>query len=218
MKKRTNWELVIIIALLLAVSGVTIGFATISRYVVIQSSTQVSLNELYFKVNFSSNSNKLEENPIIPTTSPAGVKASEAVIYNTENESVISNLYAEFDAPGQSVNYEFYVVNTGKYAAYLKSIIFENIVGESTSKVCTLSDGTNQILEKEVCDNINISIKVGKEDVTNSTIPEISNHILQKNNHETVIVTISYDEDAVLSNKSFKVKFGDISILYSAVD
>lgn len=217
-KNMDKWSLIVLIALLLSVTGVTLGFAAISRYIVIQSNTKVKLNESDFKVNFSSDPNGVVENVIVPTTYPSGVKATDAIIDNSGDESIIRNLSAEFDAPGQSVTYKFYSVNSGKYIAYLKSINFNNVSGETSNKICESTGNADQALVDRACEGIKISVKVGELNPAYSTVDNIEDHILLKEYSETIIVTIEYEEDAVVANGDFNVKFGDIVLRYSAVD
>ncbi|MBQ9071697.1 MAG: hypothetical protein IJY25_00875 [Bacilli bacterium] len=217
-KKLDKYTIMVIIALLLAVSGLTFGFAAISRYVVIQSNTKVKYNEYDFKVNFSSHPNSVVENVIVPTTYPKDVKATYGYIDNRGDDSVIRNLSAEFSAPGQSATYQFYIVNSGKYASYLKSINFNNVDGKSSNKICEATGITDQATVDKACEGIKISVKLGKENPTYSTIKNINNHILRKDSYEPILVTIEYDEDALVANGDFNVKFGDIVIKYSSVD
>lgn len=217
-KQLDKWSIVVIIALLLAVSGVTFGFAAVSRYIIIQSNTKVKYNEYDFKVQFSSNKNGISNDLVTPITYPQGLKATNAYIDNSERDSVIRNLSVEFSAPGQSATYYFYAYNSGKYAAYLKSINFNNVQGTDLNKVCIATDSGEQSVVDKVCDDINISVKVGKENPTSSTIKNINSHILLRNNPEPVVVTISYDDDGLVANDDFTVKFGEISLHYSVVD
>ena len=217
-KKKNKWDLVVLIALLISVTGITLGFAAISRYIVIQSNTKVKYNEYDFKVQFSSNKNGISQPIVIPITYPRNLKATNAYIDNSGKDSVIRNLSAEFTGPGQSATYSFYAYNSGKYEAYLKSINFNNIEEKETNKICTAIGTTDQAIVDKTCDDINIIVKVGKEHPTSSTVKNISNHILLRNNPEPVIVTIYYDEEAEVIDGNFSVKFGEITLQYSIVD
>jgi len=205
----------IILGMLFAISGITFGMAAISKQVVIESNTKIKFNETDFKVNFSSNPNTIMEDPISPITIPSNVEASKAIIDNSGDEPVIRNLSAEFNAPGESVTYKFYILNSGKYAAYLKSINFLNITGDTVNKSCKTTGIVSQEAVDKACEGINISVKVGKEEVTYSTVNNINNNILLNNNYETIIVTISYEEDSLVAEGDFNVNFGDITLKYN---
>jgi len=213
-----KWSLIILIALSLSIMGLTFGFAAVSRYIVIQSNTKVKYNEYDFKVQFSSNQNGISNDIIIPSTYPHDINATNGYIDNKGDGSIVRNLSAEFTAPGQSVTYVFYAYNSGKYSAFLKSINFNKINGENTNKICTAITPSDQETVDKVCNDINISVKVGKENPAYSTVENINNHILLRNHPEQVIVTISYDDNAVIANGDFKVNFGDIVLKYSSVD
>ena len=86
------------------------------------------------------------------------------------------------------------------------------------TKSCKTAGIASQESVDKACEGIKIAIKVGKENVTYSTVNNINNHILRKNNYETIIVTISYEENALVAEGDFNVSFGDIALKYSVVD
>ena len=123
-----------------------------------------------------------------------------------------------FTKPGQSATYEFYAYNNGELDAFLKSVIYSNVTGQNSSKVCTATVGTTDSLVQSACNDISVKVKVGVESTTNGSVANITNHILNKKTAEKIIVTIEYAENAQVTDGDFTVAFGDISLNYSSVD
>ena len=143
-----------------------------------------------------------------------------ATIYNDDEMPIIKDLTATFTGAGQSVSYIFYAYNAGAYDAYLTNIKFNNVDGESSSKVCTAIDSssvTSSLLEA-TCNDINVSIDVGATTTVMGSTNDISGHILGRGIFEEIVVTISYADNSNLADGDFKVEFGDIGLTYSTVD
>ena len=95
MEKNRNAQVIAIIALVVRVVGLSIGFAS-----------------------FSSAIDKVEVNEIVPTAEPTSLTTTNATIDNSVDPT-ISNLSATFTEPGQSVVYKFYAYNAGELNANL---------------------------------------------------------------------------------------------------
>ena len=193
----------------------SIGFAAFSNVLNIKPNATVSPSSNSFNVDFSSKEDEVVISEITPIVSPTNLTASKAVIDNT-GAPTISNLNATFTKPGQSVTYEFYAYNDGELDAFLKSIIYSNVTGESSNKVCTAAVGTTDSLVQSACTGI--SVKVGNESSTIGSVASISNHSLVKKTGEKIIVIIEFAENAQVTDGDFSVSFGDIALNYSSVD
>ena len=130
---RDKKKLMILVALI-AVVGVSIGFAAFSSSLLIKSSLSVNPTGEEFKVVFSSRSTSLATDEITPSKTDSAIAVNKAQIDNTGNYPMIKNLGETFTSPGQSITYTFYVRNTGKYDAYLTSIIFHNLTNEAFAR------------------------------------------------------------------------------------
>ena len=117
-----------------------------------------------------------------------------------------------FTEPGQSATYTFYAYNAGEYIAYLKSIVFEG------NKVCTAQGETTQALVDTACTGISLSVKVGSEAATTSSVATITNHSLAKTGADEVTVVISYAEDAGRADGDFEVTLPSVVLTYKSVD
>lgn len=206
------------ILLVVAICFMSIGFAAFSSELTISSSAIVKPDSGDFKVVFSSSGTSYLTNKIVgvATGSATGGNAS---IDNTGDVATISDLTASFTGPGESVKYEFYAYNMSGYVAYLREVKFNNVSGETSSKVCSAIDSssvTSSLLES-ACNDISVSITVG-DDTFGSSTSSVSGHSLGKSTYEKVVVTITYSDNGNAADGDFKVEFGDIGLSYSTVD
>ncbi len=213
MNDNKGYRIIAIVALLLGVVGVTLGYAAFSNTLTISSSAEVRPDPSAFNVDFSTSSSSVVADPIVPTLNPAtdGPTATNGVI-NNANAPTATNLKATFTEPGQEVTYSFYAYNAGEYIAYLNSIVF------SGTKTCTGKSGTTQALVDTACNGINLSVKVGSEAVTSTSIASIASHSLGINGAEEIEVTISYDAGSGRADGDFDVTLPDIVLTYDSVD
>lgn len=217
MEKNRTVQLIAILALVVGVIGLSIGFAAFSNTLKIKSSATVAPDKDTLNVDFSSSPTEVEANEITAVSNPVGLITTKATIDNT-SDPVIKNLSATFTQPGQKATYSFYAYNAGQLQAYLKSIIYANVPDNTTNKVCTAKEGTTDALVQKACNGISVKVKVGSEAETNSSVASISNHALTKGQAEPVTVTLEYAQDADRADGDFTVAFGDITLNYSSVD
>lgn len=205
--------------LMLGVLTMSIGFSAFSSELVIASSASVKPDSSAFRVVFSSSGTQLLTNKITGTAT-GNAKAGSATIENGGDTPRISDLTATFTGPGETVKYEFYVYNSGAYVAYLRDIVFKNVDGESSSKVCTAIDSSSvtDSLMQSACNDIRVSIDVGSTTSVLGTTNNIRGRSLNKGVYEKVVVTISYINNENRADGDFKVEFGDIGLTYSTVD
>ena len=209
-----SYKIISLVALILAVIGVTLGYAAFSSTLTISSSAEVRPDPSTFNVDFSSSNSAVVADPIVPVLSPnnvTGFSATNATIDNT-SDPTISNLKATFTAPGQSVTYTFYSYNAGLYIAYLNSIVF------SGNKTCTAAQGTTQSLVTNACNGIVLTVKVGTEAVTSTSVASISGHSLGINGAEEIVVTIAYTTGSVIADGNFDVTLPNIVLTYESAD
>ena len=226
MEKNRDTKLILVTVLAVGVMGLSIGFAAFSNVLKINSAATVSPDASTFNVDFSSLDSEVETNPIIPeitqattpkVTPAVSLAATNAVIDNS-SDPTISNLNATFNAPGQKATYKFYAYNKGELDAFLKSVIYANVSGQTANKVCTAAQGTTDALVQKACEGIVVKVKVGNEAETTSGLTSITNHQLLKSASEPVTVTIEYLENSARADGDFTVSFGNISLNYSSVD
>ncbi len=216
MEKNRSGQFIALLALIVAIVGVSVGFAAFSSALSIQSSANVKPDQSTLNVDFSSSDTAVVTNAIKPTTTPTTVVATDATIDNS-TDPVIRNLSATFKEPGQKAVYTFYAYNAGELEAFLKSIVYENVSSKNSNKVCTAGEGTTDALVQKACEGISLKVKVGTEAETSSGIASISNHSLGKAKSEEITVTLEYASDATRADGDFTVSFGDVTLNYSSV-
>ena len=216
MEKNRSGQFIALLALIVAIVGVSVGFAAFSSALSIQSSANVKPDQSTLNVDFSSSDTAVVTNAIKPTTTPTTVVATDATIDNSA-DPVIRNLSATFKEPGQKAVYTFYAYNAGELEAFLKSIVYENVSSKNSNKVCTAGEGTTDALVQKACEGISLKVKVGTEAETSSGIASISNHSLGKKKSEEITVTLEYASDATRADGDFTVSFGDVTLNYSSV-
>lgn len=217
MEKHRTGQFIAIIALVVGIVGLSVGFAAFSNVLKIQSSAIVKPDSSTLNVDFSSSQTEVLTNEITPVATPSELTFTKATIDNT-SDPTISNLSATFTEPGQKVVYDFYAFNAGELKAYLKSIVYANVNGKTSNKVCTALEGTTDVLVQSACEGISVKVKVGSEAETSSGIASITNHMLAKGIGEKVTVTLEYAANAERADGDFTVNFGDITLNYSSTD
>ena len=217
MEKNRNAQVIAIVALVVAVLGLSVGFASFSNVLNIQASANVKPDNDTMNVDFSSSIDSVTVAEITPTATPNSIVTTNATIDNSADPT-ISNLSATFTEPGQSVVYKFYAYNAGELNAYLKSIVYANVAGSNATKVCTAKEGTTDALVQKACENILVKVKVGNELETATGKASITGHSLAKKTGEMITVTLEYAAGAERTDGDFSVAFGNITLNYSSAD
>ena len=208
-RKDRKIKLIAIIALVLAITGMTFGFAAFSTTLNISSNASVNPNSADFSVKFSTSKDSLVANEVSPSNISSGISASNGVIENGASPT-LTNLSATFTRPGQYVEYIVYARNEGQYTAYLNSI---NFIG---NKECVGTDEATDSLVQNACDSINVDVTVGGNTYNNTT--SITNHSLAKGVGEEIKIKLEYDISGTWVDGEFSITFPDVSFLYSTVD
>ena len=237
MERDRSGKVIAIVALLVGVVGLTIGFAAFSNTLRIQSSAEVIQSQDAYNVDFSSASNgtasTATNGSVAPSSlSPAtdGPTGSTATIDNSSWDPVISNLKATFTAPGQSVTYTFYTKNVGKMKAYLNSVTFKDTTTTSgTFQTCAPLSRTGEGVEanpatvdlSNICNDITLTLTLGSEDFTSTRtrtqFATATAHDLEIAGYEQVTVVIAYAANpAEEADGDFSVTFGDIELGFSS--
>lgn len=213
-----------IVALCIAVAGLTLGFAAFSTTLNISAGAEVTPNSDTFKLQFSTNTDD------VVTTGLTGVVTGTATLAGAaptiENEYTaqdevqprISGLSATFVAPGDKVVYTFYVLNTGSYNASLTGIDLG--AGRSCTNGGTVTEG----LLNAACQSVNLTVQVGDAKIATNgnTLAGVEGAALSgtnaiaKGDYTTVVVTIEYTGTAV-ADGDFSVAFDDVKLNYTSV-
>lgn len=215
MDRDRSTKVIAIVALCVAVFGLSVGFAAFSNDLTIKSEATVKPNASDFDVNFSS-SDTSETDGTVTATSTAGVSAQDATI-NNATAPTISGIKVEFTEPGQSAKYSFFAHNAGKYKAFLNNVTFKNAKDANANIACVAAEGTNAAMVASACQGISIKVKVGTTTFVEPT-PNITSHELPIDQYEPVEVTIEYASGAARADGDFQVNIGEIVLTYGSVD
>lgn len=223
MEKERGSKVIAIVALLIAVVGLSVGFAAYSSTLIISntSATVGASSESDFNVIFSTSGTSddttianlvkyANENGIVGNAK-AVLQATTDTFEPSMTGTTISGLSAEFTGPGESVTYTLYAHNAGKFVAYLNSLT----IGATT---CTANEGTTQSLVDAVCPSITMSVKVEEEKATTTSLNDINNHSLGIGNYETITIVMNYGSTEARVDGDFTVNFGQISLQYDHLE
>lgn len=228
MEKRST-KIIAIVALFVAVVGLSLGFAAFSSTLTISSSATVNPDDKAFNVDFSIASTSIDVGAVDPVLKvgdavvtgqniPSGFSATSGTISNATGANTtdtLSNLSATFTAPGQSVEYHLYVVNSGEYVAYLNEI--------AMNRAATCEKSATNTLVEAACESITLTASVAGDEYfdSNSDIDGKSSLATRLQGSHEVIVTISYDEvegGLNRADESFTATFQPITLTYGSVD
>ena len=216
MDRDRSTKVIAIVALCVAVFGLSVGFAAFSNDLTSKSEATVKPNASDFDVNFSSSDTSETDGDVTATPSKESVTVQDATISNA-TAPTISGINVGFTEPGQSAKYSFFAHNAGKYNAFLNNVTFKNANDGSTNIACVAAEGTNADMVASACQGISIKVKVGTETFEGSN-PNIASHELTIDHYEPVEVTIEYKADAARADGDFQVNIGDIVLTYGSVD
>jgi len=223
MEKERGTKVVAIVALVVAVLGLTIGFAAYARNLKITDVLgSVTPDEMDLDVYFDNDQIKDNELLAVKGVGTATlVDEVGAVITNPQLGSgttpTISGFRANFSNIGQSVKYTFYVYNNSSYNAYLESVSF---TGDAPHKNCVLLDtaNTNSELAQSACDAITLSLKVGEDTILSTKDTSFKSHTIEASKWKEVVVEIAYDDSkSPMPDGDMKVTFDGIKLGYTTI-
>ena len=211
MEHNRKQKLLMIVALVLGIASLSVGFAAFSVSLNISSSANVTPSSDTFSVKFSTSDDYFDEGPVVPVE---GLTTSDLIVtngvINNSTNPTLSNLSVTFTKPNQTAVYKVYAKNTGKYTAYLNSV---NFLGDKT---CAAEPGTSEELVQSACENINIYVIIGPNVYGETTA--VSGHVLEKNFYEEIMVILEYNNNGVSVDGPFSITFPNIALVYSTID
>ncbi len=223
MEKDRNARIIAIVALVLAVAGVSIGFAVLSTNLTIEPiDASVKANNDLFTVYFSSSPSEYTHGEISAELDPSESKDFSGNTITVEDKSTtLKGIGGTFTAPGQSITYHLGVSNQSKLTAYLHEIYIENY---GRADCTAVEDNGNPIDASEldeICNDIDIYIDLenfghsASKYSTDSGASNIKNAYLEPGETKSVDVTITYDGYATPATGDFKATFGEIEFIFT---
>ncbi len=205
-KKRDNSKFGVLLALIIAIVGLGVGFSFFTKSLNIKSEATVNPSDT-FKIVFSTSATEsLEGSPVYDLDGHAsgGVFQKDA--------TSLTDLSANFTDKNQTATWEMYAFNDSEYDGYLNNVEIGNIV-------CTANEGTTQSLVDEACKDLSIKVTVGTTDFTQTTSSsQITTHKLESSKGEKVKVSLTYSGDNKKADGAFSVDVGKITLTYDSVD
>ncbi len=209
MEHNRSTKIISIIALVVAIFGLSIGFAAYSRVLNINTNKTQNIsknNQANLNVQFSAASESACTDVSVSGLANGG-RGGVATLSGT----TISNLTASFDSAVNNgkgkVTYIFYVRNEGMITAYLTGVDFE-------SKNCVSTNGASIELVQIACNDITVDVQVGNQIYNSSSDNIIDSKALNPKDSEKVIVTISND-GAHAVDGNFTATIDNIIFTYS---
>ena len=194
-----------IIALLISVVGVSLGFAAFTNTVQIKARADYTAPNDTPVGELSTSPSSQTDGPITPTTE-GGATAENANL----DEDSIENISVHFTAPGQKATYSFYGVNTSAFTSYLNEVTFG-------TKACTPGTGTTASYVEDACNDIIMTITAGSDEFT-ATDTDVNGHSLASGGNEPIVVEIEYIDGGNVADGDFTVDFGTSTLKYGTVD
>ena len=197
---------VALVALLISIVGVSLGFAAYSNTVNIKASADVTTAPVP-PAELSTTTSAQTDGTITPTTTGATAEVANL------NESTIQNIKVHFTATGQSAEYAFYAVNETDFTSYLNSVVFGT--KSCTASATSANPATQGIAD--ACEDINMTVYVGAEEYT-TTDTAIDGVSITGGSYAPVRVVIEYISGGRVADGDIDVDFGTTAVTFSTVD
>ena len=218
MEKARHVKILSIVALVLAISAMTLGFAAFSTTLSISSSATVTPNSEDFKVVLSRsdtsviNSDTLEQDCIPPQFSETG---NTQMGYGCLGNDYFRDSDAQFTVPGQSVEFIMYAHNIGEYDAYLNSVTYDVLDNGEYKKCRAFTDATSSLVQA-ACEGIKMTVSV--DGVAYEVGEIIAAHKLSKGSVKEIKLKIEYEAGAARVDGPIGIEFSNIKFNYGTVD
>ncbi len=152
MEKERRVKALSIVALLIAIAGLTIAFAAMSRLLTINGTASVGK----FDVHFATNNTFEGQGQIYDFTGTDGVTDATIAAGETGTAEIIdgitvNNLKAQFDRTGDDskATFKLYIVNDSNRIAYVNSITYGSDCNSSNSIQCSLKDSNGDAISTQ---------------------------------------------------------------------
>lgn len=201
-------QVITIVALVIAIVTLGVGFAAFSTTLNISSSASVSPSSDNFFIGFYANKSQASNSTvtIFPSMSTDSTGSSINIIGGSKT---LSGLKARFSKPGNVVVYDVVIKNDGEYDAYLNS------VNMSQNATCVAEDEATDSLVQSACEGIKIAFMLDGYDENvsgNVNIPIAVGEYLNAQ------IIMRYREGSAYADGPFSVSFEPITLDFSTVE
>lgn len=232
MKKNKQSKIIAIVALIVSVLGLTLGFAAFSNTLTISSSATVKPNESDFDINIygldeteacndihtlkSINSKDISAPDCISTAKSATISE----IKDDGKSITISNIKVGLSAPDEYAYYYYMIKNEGEYDAYIDTAQFNvfNYMAGGAPHTCTAAAGTSVDMVNNACSDIVLSADITGINGENFVdVMESSVYKLEKGSSILLEMGIEYKTSGKRADGDFSVEFAPITIEFTSV-
>lgn len=208
MMERNNGKVIAIVALVVAVIGLSLGFAAFSTQLSITSEANVTTGNNW-NVGFGTTSSA-----IVSTSTTQAATGTNTGVLNVTKFTLSQNTNATLNfTDTKSVVYDLFIVNQGGATAYLDNVTFSNPIVTCTNASATASSliegqagagtyttgGNTTTLTPEQCNSLfGVTLRIGStaQDDYISTTTGITNKSIAAGDSVPVKLTIAYKDDS----------------------
>lgn len=234
MEKNNGVRILAAFALVVAVAGLSLGFAAFSTSLKIDTAANVTTGTNNWNVGFSTDGTTIE-NPTTARTVNANETGNPGII-DVKKYTISQNTNATLSTEtGSSVSYDLSILNKGSVTAYLDSVDFDGVTvtctnpststttvieGTADAGTSVIGGNTTTISDTDCAKMFGVSLEIAGTTYT-STPASVSGSIAA-NGSAAVTLTVSYldtaDARAVAAtlDGDIIVNIGSISVVYTS--
>lgn len=228
MEKTRQMKMLSIVALVLAITAMTLGYAAFSTTLNISSSATVTPNSDDFKVNvygfetfddfeqFQSNDLSIDgislsDSKAIAVEENASATSTIANINNSAH--TITNIKAEFSSEDNAVTYPFIIKNEGKYDVYVDTSPFNDGSEFRVNPVCTPGEGASLELVNSACSKLHLTVFIVNRETGETEHVYNQNYKIKVNQY--IILAVGIESSGSYPDGPFTAEFPEIKLNFS---
>ena len=237
MEKKNGTRILAVLALVVAVAGLSLGFAAFSTTLKISTAARVTATTGNWNVGFSTDGSTIEDASTARTKAAVGAPTQPGVI-DVKKYVITQNTNATLSTTtGSSVSYELSILNKGNMIAYLDAVNFDNVTVTCTNVTGTdatpvdvvdgagtsvIGGNTTTISNTDCAKMFNVTLNIGGTSYTSTTTGITGSSIAATTGSAPVTLTVAYadtaDARAVAAtlDGDIIVNIGAISVVYTS--
>ena len=235
MERNNGGRLLAIVALVVAVAGLSLGFASFTTSLRIDTAANVTTGTNNWNVGFSTDGLAIED--VSTARTVAANESGNAGIIDVTKYTIAQNTNATLSTTtGSSVSYNLSVLNKGSLTAYLDSVNFDNVAitctsapasaaqlyeGEEGAGSTRTNANSNAISNSDCAKMFGVTLSIGGTTYS-STPASISSSTIAAGGSAPVVLTVAYKDDAdaravaATLDGDIVVTLGSISVVYTS--
>ena len=236
MEKDSNGRLIAVLALIIAVAGLSFGFAAFSTSLKIDTAANVTAGTTNWNVGFTTDGTNIEQVSTARTI-PANETGNPGVIDVTKY-TIAQNTNATLSTTtGSSVSYSLGILNKGSLTAYLDSVDFDNVTvtctnaassatgtvieGVAGAGTSTTGGNSSTISNADCAKMFAVTLTIDSTTYS-STSTNLSASTIAPNNGVPVVLTVAYTDTAdaravaATLDGDIIVTLGSITVIYTS--